>query len=276
MKMPTLATMNEIALRFYNKHFGVRDLVDSQDALSSWFDSSLGQNILASEKEILDALVPEIYGYHLMELSVVNNAKLCQQCPVTHHFSLSPCVTSDAQARAAFEKLPVQKESLDAALLHHALEYSTNPHQLLAETARTIIPNGYIVIIGFNPWGMMQWRKWFGRYLLRKPHSRYHRLFRYRIMDWLQLLDFDVVYKKNAGFDLPFNYNTPQWIKTLLRAVAPFSGGSYIVVARKTRVPVTMIKTPWKKTSRFAQWVKRPAISRNSAQSVSISDEHNE
>jgi len=276
MKKPSLTTINEKALDFYNAHFGVRELVDSQESLSAWFNSTLGQQVLASEKEALDALVPEIYGYHLMVLSVINNTQLCDQCPVSHHFSLSPCPSNAAQARAAFEKLPVQEESVDAAILHHAIEYSTKPHQLLAETARTIIPNGYIVLVGFNPWGMLQLRKWVGRYCLRNDHSRYHRLNRNRIIDWLRLLDFDVVYKKNAGFDVPVNYNTPQWIRKLLSITTPFSGSFYIVVARKTKVPVTMIKTPWKKTSRFAQWVKQPAISRNSAQSVSISDEHNE
>jgi len=264
-----MPTLSQTLSQFYLENFGVKPLVDSNESLSAWFTHGFGQNLLAAEKSVMDQLLPEIYGYHLMELSVLKDTLLSEQCPITHHFSISPCHSQNIQAQAVFEQLPIDEESIDAAILHHALEYSTNPHQLLRDTARAIIPNGYIVLIGFNPWGLLQAKKILGRYILRKDHWRYHRLFRNRLLDWLQVLDFDVVFRQNYGFDLPLNCITPKWLDKTLGTCAPFSGNFYVLVARKTKVPMTMIKQPWKKKNRLSQWVKQPVVSRGSIHSSS-------
>lgn len=276
MKLSRISTLAEHISSFYNSAFGVQPMSDTQAPLKKWFEHSLGQRLLQDQKVVLDDLLPEVYGYHLMELSVLEKTALSDACSITHHFSLTPYESEAAQARAAFEQLPIDEESIDAAVLHHVLEYSTKPHQLLRETARTVIPNGYIVIVGFNPFSLLQIKKILGRYLLHKSHWRYHFLLRSRIVDWLRVLDFEVVYKKNAGFDLPVHWATPNWIKKCLRFLSPINSNFYVLVARKTKTPMTMIK-PWKKKSRLSHWVKQPVVSRGSAHSNSIKKEsHNE
>lgn len=262
--MPVLANISQSLSNVYQRRFGVRELSSAQQVLAKWFDHSIGQRLLDAEQSALNDLLPEIYGYHLMQLSILEQTRLSMQCPVTHHFSLSPYESEHVQGRAAFEQLPIREESIDAVILHHALEFSTNPHQLLHDAARTIIPNGYVVIVGFNPWGMLQWRKILGRYLFRHNQWRYHRLFRARLIDWLKVLDFDVVYKKNYGFDLPSHFASPAMLEKVIGTVAPFSGNFYVIVGRKTKVPVNMIKAPWKQKKLLQKWVSHPAISRDS------------
>ncbi|MCQ4062135.1 class I SAM-dependent methyltransferase, partial [Klebsiella pneumoniae] len=58
---------------------------------------------------------------------------------------------------AEFEELPFESQSLDMIVLPHVLEFSEDPHQLLREVERVLMPEGRVVITGFNPmslWGL--------------------------------------------------------------------------------------------------------------------------
>ena len=58
-----------------------------------------------------------------------------------------------------FDALPFDSQSLDLVVLPHALELARDPHLTLREVERVLMPEGRVVIIGFNPaslWGMRQ------------------------------------------------------------------------------------------------------------------------
>ncbi len=42
-------------------------------------------------------------------------------------------------------------DSIDLVFLPHTLEFSADPHQVLRETERVLIPEGRVIILGFNP-----------------------------------------------------------------------------------------------------------------------------
>lgn len=243
-----------------NDHFGVKPLSESQENIINWFNSDLGQRILDAEHKALNKIMPEIYGYHLMQLSVLNNIKLSTLSPVTHHFSIGLDQLSQSPAVANFEQLPINAESIDAAILHHVLEYSTNPHQLLRETARTIIPNGYVVIVGFNPIGLYGCKKNCGRILSRKAHWRHHNLHYKRCEDWLRLLDFEPVFMQYGYHGLPFDRGYRDAYDKFMAHVLPFTGTFYVIAARKSVIPMTLIKQPWNKTPAFTQWAKDSVV----------------
>jgi ubiquinone/menaquinone biosynthesis C-methylase UbiE len=53
-------------------------------------------------------------------------------------------------------ELPFAANSIDLAVMPHVLESHDNPHQILREVERILIPDGQLVITGFNPlslWG---------------------------------------------------------------------------------------------------------------------------
>lgn len=246
--------VSDICKRIYHKYhswFGVTPLLESQKDIETWFNSPLGQWIQTIEQQLLDQIMPKVYGYHLMQLSVLNGVCLSQQSPVTHHFSLGVSEQGNAKAIASFEQLPIEAESIDGAILHHVLEYSTNPHQLLRETARTIIPNGYIVIVGFNPFSLLGIRKKVGQLLTRTSHWRCHSLRSNRLMDWLQVLDFEPVSVRYGYHGLPFNHGYRSSMDQVCGKILPISGAFYIITARKSVIPMTLIKAPWKKQKVF-------------------------
>lgn len=262
MNTPLPTKIKTGLIRYFRQRFGVQPLAQSQEAISHWFASPLGQRILAAERSCLDQLLPNIYGYHLMQLSVLDNIRLSERSPVTHHFSLAVKCASAAPTIAHFEQLPIDIESIDAAILHHVLEYSTNPHQLLRETASSIIPNGYIVILGFNPFALLNAKKQVGRMVTKNAHWRYHSLRCSRIIDWLRVLDFEPVLVKRADHSLPFNRGYWPGFEKTCQFILPVSGSFYLIAARKSITPVTLIKKPWAQSAAIPQWAKRPAVSR--------------
>ncbi len=264
--------------RYYNKRFGVQPLVESSENIEKWFDSNLGRRMLLQQQQQLDKLMPEIFGYHLMQLSVLRNIRLSRESPVTHHFSLdcdpakisnkendadsnenTELTVKSAAAISEFENLPIDEESIDAAILHHVLDYSINPHQLLRETARTIISNGYIIVIGFNPSSPLVLKKQIGRYIKRSDHWRYHDLRKNRIVDWLRVLGFEPMLIEYGSHGLPFNRVYSKTLDKVFNYVLPASGAFYIIVARKHVVPMTIIRKPWKKRRALPAWVKGKA-----------------
>jgi SAM-dependent methyltransferase len=60
-----------------------------------------------------------------------------------------------------FDALPFPNQSLDLVLLPHTLELARDPHDTLREVERVLVPEGRVVIVGFNPaslWGLRQQR----------------------------------------------------------------------------------------------------------------------
>lgn len=264
-----------------NTRFGVKLLSEAQEDIDEWFQGSVGQRLLKAEKAKLDRIMPEMYGYHLMQLSAVGNTvsntiELSRQSPVTHHFSLGVRKVSvkgeeqQAAAFAEFEQLPIDSECIDVALLHHALEYSTKPHQLLREAARTVIPNGYIIVVGFNTWSFSTSKRQIGRLFSQNAQRRFHNLRRSRVLDWLQLLDFEPALLEYGDHGWPIKQEYGRKIEACINHLFPIWGSFYVVVARKCITPMTVIKPEWKKTTRLPSWAKGSIAQQNVSKSSSI------
>jgi SAM-dependent methyltransferase len=276
MSFDSINKIRALFKRYFSARFGVKPLLNSVDDIEQWFESDLGKNILSLQQDKLDALMPEVFGYHLMQMSVLNNLPLSRQSPVSHHFSLGfnprqidskidevsdnkndkENFTIATSAISEFEHLPIDEESIDAAILHHVLDYSIDPHRLLRETARTIISNGYIIIIGFNPNSALMLKKQIGRCVKRSDHWRYHDLRKDRVVDWLRVLGFKPMLVQYGYHSLPFNASFSVKLDRILAQLLPPLGAFYIIVARKHVIPMTVIREPWKKRRALPAWVK--------------------
>ena len=62
-----------------------------------------------------------------------------------------------------FDALPFPDHSLDLVVLPHALELSRDPHLTLREVERVLVPEGRVMILGFNPASLWGLRQRFGR-----------------------------------------------------------------------------------------------------------------
>ena len=98
-----------------------------------------------------------------------------------------------------FDALPFPSQSLDLVVLPHALELARDPHETLREVERVLVPEGRVVIVGFNPaslWGLRQRlgrcaSAWAAQRALFLPRAGEF-IGYWRLRDWLRLLSFEV------------------------------------------------------------------------------------
>ncbi len=149
-------------------------------------------------------------------------------------------------------ELPFQTESLDLLVLPHALEVCNDPHHLLREAQRVLIPEGKIVIVGFNPLSLWRLRKR-TRSVNRFPPAGHRWISLPRIKDWLKLLNFDVGAGGASAFGAflpPFESEKwlarSQWMDPAGRRWWPMAGGVYFLMAVKRVHHMQLIGPNWR------------------------------
>ena len=216
-------------------------------ALRDWYRHPLGRLLAETEWNALAAQLPTLFGYHLVVVEPPWEDCPLKDSRIPHHFiqSIEPQAQPVAKLAGHPDDWPIMTDSVDAIILPHTLELSHDPHQVLREADRSLIPDGHLVILGFNPYGPWGMRRVFTPGRRRMPwDSRF--LGVGRIKDWLALLGFDTL-------ECHYLFHRPpvQNIRLLekLRLLEPASGhgrrllsAAYILVARKRTTIITPIK----------------------------------
>jgi SAM-dependent methyltransferase len=211
-----------------------------------WFQSSLGQYLIEHEYCYFDQVVANIFGYNAVQIgwSQFNFLRLNR---VPFHFTVGLEDGTSIRAGAGF--LPLQSNSMDLVILPHTLEFNPNPHQILREVHRILIPGGHIVISGFNPmslWGICHYLKstrrefpWNGHFISLA-----------RLKDWLKLLDFEMAGGRLGCYVPPFKQEKWRRRFHFMEAAGdrwwPISGGVYFLHAIKYIHGMRVIKPDWK------------------------------
>lgn len=221
------------------------DCKSTAKSLSEWFATEQGGYVLAHEQAYYDRTVNGIFGYNAMQLGLPeHDFMLNSRIPL--RFSGSD--QSGALVRMCPDELPIACGSLDLVVLPHVMEFSRQPHAILREVERVLMPEGSLLISGFNPhslWGLH-------RTLVRRRGYPWcgHFIALSRLKDWLALLGFEVASVCFSAYAPPFQ----RWMGrgAFLEAAGnrwwPASGGVYYLHAIK-RVPgMRLLKPSWNKT----------------------------
>jgi SAM-dependent methyltransferase len=212
-------------------------------SLHEWFQQPLGAYVLEREQQWLDRVVPDIFGYHAIQLGVPA-IDLLRESRIVHRVTIDP--SGAAGTRAQFHELPFETQSIDLAVLPHVLEFHDKPHEILREVDRVMRPEGRILIVGFNPWSLFGIKKlwaskgypWQGQFVSL-----------IRMKDWLQLLGFEPSAGKLACYIPPCE--TPLWQQRwrFLENAGDrwwgVSGGIYMLEAIKRVQGMRLIAPAW-------------------------------
>ncbi|SDK26212.1 class I SAM-dependent methyltransferase [Microbulbifer yueqingensis] len=215
--------------------------------VANWFESGLGQEILSQQLALAQPLVESLFGYHLMQAGVTDAIDFAACSRINHCFRLSPSSRQAGAAVVEFEQLPLPSESIDVVLLHHLLDFSEHPHQVLREAARVLIPGGHLVLVGFNPFSLLgASRLLFSRAAVQ--HGNHLRAA--RLEDWMNLLDLQANTLERGFFRLPLQHREllarTSWMERLgARWRLPW-GGFYIIVARKEVARMRTLRIQWR------------------------------
>lgn len=216
-------------------------------SLSEWFASEQGDYVLTREQAYFDRTVNDIFGYNALQLGLPGYDFLCNsRIPLRFSGADLP----GAAVRLCGDELPFSEASLDLVLMPHILEFATQPHAILREVERVLMPEGSLIISGFNPhslWGLhrkmtrSRGYPWCGHFIALS-----------RLKDWLSLLGFEVVGGRFSAYAPPFQHR--KWLERsdFMEAAGDrwwaVSGGVYFVHAVK-RVPgMRLIKPRWNET----------------------------
>ena len=219
--------------KFVNR-FRPQPLSESQPQLEHWFAGTVGQYLLKKERQLLQQL-PQMHGYHLMELGVSSKGNLLEHFDNLHCFSLrSTAANCQSSAVVDYTALPLPSDTVETAVVHHALEFSPKPHAVLNEVARVVAPGGHVMLFILNPFSVLGLLKWPCALLAKGPVCRQHSLRLGRVVDWLRLLNFRPVAVKRGGFGpLPSDLQGSRWWQRLGCGAGLPGGAFYCIVARK-------------------------------------------
>jgi SAM-dependent methyltransferase len=162
--------------------------------------------------------------------------------------------------------LPFGPDTLDLVLLPHTLELSADPHAVLREVARVMVPEGRVLISGINPaslWGMHTWSRRIPGLQKLPPMPDDHNLIGYgRLRDWLKLLGLELQSASFGCFRPAMRSDTWltrwDWMDRVGPTAWPVLGGVYFVEAVKKVASVHKLAAPWKATA--PSTAARPAV----------------
>lgn len=220
--------------------------------LSGWFSTSLGSRLLDAEHELMGEWSTSLFGYQLLEIGLFDSdLSYLQRCAIKNKVHISPVAAhpgGQIQVRSLPEQLPVATDYVDAVVLLHTLDFAADPRQVLREVERVLIPEGRLIVCGFNPfslWGARRWLPGAGKRLPWKGEFISYA----RLQDWLSLLGFDVERTATRMFRPPLQHHQLlgklDKLESLGQKWLPWLAGIYVVQAVKRVSTVTPVRPRW-------------------------------
>ncbi len=190
----------------------VADLDSSIADIEAWAEQDFGRYLLHQEQLLLQRKFAQLPGYRLMHLGLAPTKQTLTGFDQLHSFHLAPglAAVSGAAAISNYAEIPLPSEVVDVAILQHAVEYSASPKAVLAEMSRVVAPGGHMLLFLYNPYGPMGLLKFPMQLTTGRPQYRFHNLRKGRVVDWLSLLNFQVLEIDHGAYNLPLQ--RPQWL----------------------------------------------------------------
>jgi SAM-dependent methyltransferase len=219
--------------------------------LDAWYRTPLGREVAVRESACLEEMLRDTFGYYLVQVGAGERLRGALGSSRIRHRIQMPC--SETPGRGGLEivglptALPIATDGVDAVVLAHTLDFAPDPRLVLREVERVLIPEGRVLIFGFNTlssWGFLRliyrYRRrvpWCGRFMTA-----------YRVEDWLKLLGFDVEMRELLMHGPPLRGTLgPRlvWLDRLGRRLWPALGGIYAIRAVKRVPTLTPVRPSW-------------------------------
>jgi SAM-dependent methyltransferase len=213
---------------------------------AEWLDTPQGNYVLGWEQARLDIVLADIFGFNAVQIGFPQVDFLrANRMP----FRFYCCDRAGVAVQSDPHHLPFATNSLDLVVLPHVLEFDANPHQILREVDRVLVPEGSAVVVGFNPFSLWGLRRmlagrsgeapWQGRYI-SVP----------RLRDWFALLGHETRAGAFGCYAPPVRQE--KWLARwhFMEAAGdrwwPIAGGVYVVQAIKRQPGMRLIMPKWK------------------------------
>lgn len=231
------------------------------EALKLWLASEQGRYVIEWEKRKIAPLVADAFGFNAIQIGLPEVDFLAEnRIPLKIRIGDIQLIAPTAQAGeppkldridlvCELPELPFASSSIDLIVLTHALEFHPHPHHLLREVERVLIPEGKLVIAGFNPFSLWGIRRrmprcseigpWNGQFISLP-----------RLKDWLALLNLETDRGHFGCYAPPFRraewLTRFSWMEKAGDRWWPLGAGVYLIRAVKRVHGMRLVMPNWK------------------------------
>ena len=210
-----------------------------------------------------DSAVEDVFGFRAVQVGLPE-VDFLRQNRIPFRFTLA--LEPGAALAADPLQLPLASQSVDLVVLPHVLEFHEHPHDVLREAERVLMPEGQVVISGFNTASLWRARQLFTSRRAGAPwDARFIGLL--RLNDWLQRARLRAE-RRRASAATRRRSRQRQWLERFAfmeKAGArwwPIAGGVYVVRAVKRVHGMRLVTPAWRQRARAAPRARRRCRSR--------------
>jgi len=248
-----------------------------QKFLQSWYQTPKGQLLFQQESQLVKNAISNLFGYYLIQLGCTASHEWLHASRVSNKLVLDDVldakmmtnwqwevakkqhkVSSIHWVKTDLDYLPIRAESADVMVLPHTLETVQDPYYLLRQVDAMLIPEGHIVLTGFNPLACAVMKSKLGKDGAIFRNANLVRSS--RLVEWLTVLGYDIeqvefstisCYSGTTSGHSFSGWRLLERIETGLNRMGLKFGNVYCIVARKRVDAPTMVGLNWKK----ARWL---------------------
>lgn len=258
-------------------------LTQDHNYYTEWLNSAYGRDFYNTEINLLKANLGNIFGFHVLQIgsSELNYLELLSDKLKINHklvlvdHKLSNNISNTISILNSKDNyIALDTQSIDAVIISHGLEFSQDPHGLLREVDRVLLPEGHLIILGFNPWSLWGLRKSLSFKTDNKQRSfpwdtkldtkdinniECHEstskwLSCYRVCDWLNLLNYSISFKKHYFYQPCIdNQNILNYTKFFnqIGEIIPIGAAGFCIIATKKQEACELVRPNWRRTMTF-------------------------
>ena len=208
-----------------------------RSSLSGWLSTPQGAYVLDWELAQFDSAVDDVFGFRAVQVGLPE-VDFLRQNRIPYRFTLA--LEHGAALAADPLQMPLAAQSVDLVVLPHVLENHPNPHEVLREAERILMPEGQLVISGFNPLSL--WRA--------RPPLEARLIGLLRLRDWLRVLGFEINGGMFGCYAPPFRdrlwLDRFQFMEKAGARWWPIMGGVYVVRAVKRVHGMRVVTPAWR------------------------------
>ena len=192
-----------------------------------------------------DSAVDDVFGFRAVQVGLPE-VDFLRHSRIQFRFALA--LEPGAALAADPLQLPLASQSVDLLVLPHVLEFHHNPHEVLREAERVLMPEGQMVISGFNTASLWRLRQIFSSKKESPWDAKFIGLLRLR--EWLRVLGFELNGGMFGCYAQPFRQK--RWLERFAfmeKAGArwwPIAGGIYVVRAVKRVHGMRLVTPAWR------------------------------
>lgn len=220
-------------------------LLNCAQETQRWYRSVPGLNAAQGVRLAVAEMSSQVFGYYALQLGDLSQQyNLLEDSRISNCFTLASAASENADLVADASALPVEFDNIDLVVASHVLDCTSDPHQVLREIERVLVPEGHCILISYNPFSWRGLRLCWKRLYKQEAIPTVYTSF--RLKDWFTVLGFEVLEIRTTGFRERVSEN--KWLQrfdflqTLLAHYRRLFGNVRLLHVRKKVSKMTPIR----------------------------------